>query len=158
MCRSCLLLSHRHYNPLRDRIIRPASLSSLQPTCNYVSTKSMQEAVNAINEQGMSGSNASSLYGISQTTLHDHKLGKVLPGINPGAPTLSTSEENLIFLIKSVNMDAQGKRYWTLCHKCWHAEALTGVALTAGGINFSVATQFVSWNTSYSVCCQSKSF
>ena len=53
----------------------------------------MREAVNAINEQGMSVSKASSLYGIPPTTLSDHKLGKVLPGAKPGAPILSTLEE-----------------------------------------------------------------
>ena len=63
----------------------------------------MREAVNAINEQGMSVSKASVLYGIPRTTLNDHKLGKVLPGAKPGAPTLlSTSEEDDLvdFLIK----------------------------------------------------------
>ena len=121
LCRSCLLPSLRHHSPLRDRIIRPASSSPL--LCKNASTKitlsarpskyrewselSMREAVNAINEQGMSVSKASVVYGIPRTTLNDHKLGKVLPGAKPGAPTLlSTSEEEDIvdFLIKSADI------------------------------------------------------
>ena len=64
----------------------------------------MREALNAITEQGMSVSKASVFYGIPRTTLNDHKLGNVLPGVNPGAPTLLTTseEEDLVkFLINS---------------------------------------------------------
>ena len=60
-----------------------------------------------LNKQGMSVSKASALYGIPRTTLNNHKLGKVLPGAKPGAPTLlSTSEEEDLvdFLIKSANI------------------------------------------------------
>ena len=67
----------------------------------------MREALSAITEQGMTVSKASVLYGIPRTTLNDHKLGNVLPGVNPGAPTLLTTseEEDLVkFLINSADI------------------------------------------------------
>jgi hypothetical protein len=67
----------------------------------------MREALSAITEQGMTVSKASVLYGIPWTTLNDHKLGNVLPGVNPGAPTLLTTseEEDLVkFLINSADI------------------------------------------------------
>ena len=54
----------------------------------------MREALDAIHE-GMSISKASTMYGIPRTTLNDHKLGKVKPGVKAGPPPLlSTVEED----------------------------------------------------------------
>ena len=54
----------------------------------------MREALDAIHE-GMSISKASTMYGIPRTTLNDHKLGKVKPGVKAGPPPLlSTAEED----------------------------------------------------------------
>ena len=57
-------------------------------------------------EVGMTVRKASVVYGIPQTTLNDHKLGKVRPDALPGRPTLfSTKEEDLVnFLVESAAM------------------------------------------------------
>ena len=55
---------------------------------------SMREAMNAVQQQGMSVNRASIVYGIPRSTLNDHLVGRVLPGAKSGAPTLlSTREE-----------------------------------------------------------------
>ena len=66
----------------------------------------MREALDAIHN-GMSVSKASVLYGIPRTTLNDHKLGKVKPGVKPGAPSLlsTAEEEDLVkFLLTSADI------------------------------------------------------
>ena len=66
----------------------------------------MREALHAIHE-GMSVSKASTMYGIPRTTLNDHKLGKVKPGVKAGPPPLlSTAEEDDLvkFLLKSADI------------------------------------------------------
>ena len=67
----------------------------------------MWEALDAVHS-GMSVSKVSELYGIPQTTLNDHKLGKVKPGVKPGAPSLlsTAEEEDLVkFLLTSASAD-----------------------------------------------------
>ena len=55
---------------------------------------SMCEAMNAVQQQGMSVNRASIVYEIPRSTLNDHLVGRVLPGAKSGAPTLlSTREE-----------------------------------------------------------------
>ena len=49
---------------------------------------SMREAMNAVQQQGMSVNRASIVYGIPRSTLNDHLVGRVLPGAKSGAPTL----------------------------------------------------------------------
>ena len=66
----------------------------------------MREALDAVHN-GMSVSKASVLYGIPRTTLNDHKLGKVRPGMKPGAPLLlsTAEEEDLVkFLLTSADI------------------------------------------------------
>ena len=60
----------------------------------------MREALDAVHS-GMSVSKVSELYGIPRTTLNDHKLGKVKPGVKPGAPSLlsTAEEEDLVKLL-----------------------------------------------------------
>ena len=52
----------------------------------------MREALNSV-EQGMSVSKSSVIYGIPRSTLKDHVYGRVLPGAQPGAPTLLPPSE-----------------------------------------------------------------
>ena len=55
----------------------------------------------------MSVSKASGMYRIPQTTLNDHKLGKVKPGVKPGPPPLlsAAEEEDLVkFLLRSADI------------------------------------------------------
>ena len=63
----------------------------------------MREALDAIHN-GMSVSKTSVLYGIPE---QHHKLGKVKPGVNPGAPSLlsTAEEEDLVkFLLTSTDI------------------------------------------------------
>ena len=54
----------------------------------------MREALEEI-RNGMQCTEAAIRYGIPRSTLSDHKLGKVKPGVKSGPPPLlSTSEEN----------------------------------------------------------------
>ena len=54
----------------------------------------MREALDAVHS-GMSVSKVSELYGIPRTILNDHKLGKVKPGVKPGAPSLLSPTASL---------------------------------------------------------------
>ena len=66
----------------------------------------MREALDAVHS-GISVSKVSELYGIPRTTLNDHKLGKVKPGVKPGAPPLlsTAEEEDLVkFLLTSADI------------------------------------------------------
>ena len=73
---------------------------------------------------GMSVSKASKLYRIPRTTLNDHKLGKILPGVRPGPrPLLSSSEERgrlVKFLLTSADIGygRTKKDVLTLCLDC----------------------------------------
>ena len=94
----------RSHSPLKDQIIAPCVFGySDTVKCNTEDHRpasyrqwtehQMRESLSAI-EDGMTVRKASVMYGIPQTTLNDHKLGKVHPGALPGRPTLlSTKEE-----------------------------------------------------------------
>ena len=118
-CRSCLLPSLREHSPLKDRILTRSTSGCLATSTRYTSTGnarpstyrdwsdiSMREALDAIHN-GMSVSKASVMYGIPRTTLNDHKLGKVKPGVKAGPPSLlSTAEEDDLvkFLLTSADI------------------------------------------------------
>ena len=117
--RSCSLPSLREHSPLKDRIFSQSAAGCLATYAKYTDTGnarpstyhdwsdlSMREALDAIHN-GMSVSKASVLYGIPQTTLNNHKLGKVKPGVKPGAPSLlsTAGEEDLVkFLLTSADI------------------------------------------------------
>ena len=72
----------------------------------------MREALDAVHNS-MNVSKASLLHGIPRTTLNDHKLGKVKPGVKPGAPSLlsTAEEEDLVkFLLTSANVSYRRTR------------------------------------------------
>lgn len=108
----------KHFSPLKDRIFRQCTESKESPVTHAATANrplkyrswselNMREALNAVQEQGMTVAKASCLFGVPRTTLNDHKLGKVYPGARSGAQTmLSTCEElDLVeFLFDSANM------------------------------------------------------
>lgn len=53
----------------------------------------MKCALDAILYEGMSVSQAAQAYGIPKSTLYDYRIGKTLPGVKSGPPTLLTKEE-----------------------------------------------------------------
>ena len=71
------------------------------------SEESMKCALNAILYEGMSVSKAAQAYGIPKSTLYDHRIGKTLPGVKSGPPTLLTQEEEaelVSFLVESADI------------------------------------------------------
>ena len=118
-CRSHLLPSLREHSPLKDRILTQSAAGCLATLAKYTDTGnarpskyrewsdlSMRQALDAVHS-GISVSKVSELYGIPRTTLNDHKLGKVKPGVKPGAPPLlsTAEEEDLVkFLLNSADI------------------------------------------------------
>ncbi len=53
----------------------------------------MKRALESVLYCGMTVSKAARTYGIPKSTLHDHSIGNVLPGVKSGHPTVLTGEE-----------------------------------------------------------------
>lgn len=109
------------YRPFRDRVFTnikqpvfhqpPAILgtSAARPSHYRLtwSEKSMKCALDAVLYEGMSVSKAAQAYGIPKSTLYDHRIGKTLPGVKSGPPTLLTEEEEtelVSFLVESADI------------------------------------------------------
>ena len=58
------------------------------------SDEDMQNAITAVEQNGISLCHASEMYGVPRTTLHDHVTGRVEHGVLPGPkPYLSKEQE-----------------------------------------------------------------
>ena len=83
--------------------------------CRKWSDEAMQNAVTAVENEGISLRQAAEMYKIPRSTLHDHVTGKVEHGALPGpSPYLTTEEEEeelVTFLIRCAGIGYPHTRY-----------------------------------------------
>ena len=110
----------RHYSQLKDRVLLPYTEDQGVPMCFQTASSenrphtyrrwteiSMREGINAVSVQEMSIAKASHVYGVPQTTLSNHIVGKVLPGAKSGAPIMPSTNEkqDLVYTLLHVAKD-----------------------------------------------------